>query len=610
MLGKSIVSLAVFVGLSVQLAGCAPGGGNGADGAGPVTEIPPVKAAPNIIAEGVVLPRQYAALSMLASGTVAEVLIREGDTVVAGAPLIRLENKSQRAAVSEAEAAVRAVEARLEELKGGARVQEIEAAEAQVDAAKARLGRLLEDPRSSDLAAAQASLDEARAALDDLLDGPSAEDLASAAARRANAAAALQQAQSAYDAVKWFDGVGQLPQSLELAQATNDYEAANAAYQALIDGPSAAEIAAERARVRKAEAELDRVRQSARASEIAEAEAEVRRTQADLDLLKAGTRPEQIAKAEADVVAAYATLRKAQAVLADSELRAPFDGTIAWLATRVGERADPGKPIVQLADLTSWVIETDDLTEIEVVDVRIGDPAVITFDAIPQLKLPGHVVWITPYGEEKAGDITYTVRVCPDEEDARLRWNMTAIVNIEPVEHPAESAIPACTDTPVSATPATSASPPATVPSVTEEMAAATLQPGSQRVPARTVEKPTGETLPSVTATAPLPIPAAATAVRTTAMSTTVPEPAAIPTVTATVTRTLRVEILAPGLNVREGPGITYPTVGYLNRGEQPDVIGRDESTGWFQILFPSGPDGKGWITDKTDYVQMVPAEP
>jgi len=401
MLGKSMVSLAVFVGLSVQLASCAPGGGNGADGAGAVTEIPPVKAAPNIIAEGVVLPRQYAALSMLASGTVAEVLIREGDTVVAGAPLIRLENKSQRAAVSEAEAAVRAVEARLEELKGGARTQEIEAAEAQVDAAKARLGRLLEDPRSSDLAAAQASLDEARAALDDLLDGPSAEDLASAAARRANAAAALQQAQSAYDAVKWFDGVGQLPQSLELAQATNDYEAANAAYQAIVDGPSTAEIAAERARVRKAEAELDRVRQSARASEIAEAE--VRRTQADLDLLKAGTRPEQIAKAEADVVAAYATLRKAQAVLADSELRAPFDGTIAWLATRVGARADPGKPIVQLADLTSWVIETDDLTEIEVVDVRIGDPVVITFDAIPQLKLPGHVVWITPYGEEKSG---------------------------------------------------------------------------------------------------------------------------------------------------------------------------------------------------------------
>ena len=148
---KSIVSAAMSVFVVLQITGCGLGGGGGDDGASSSTEVAPVKAAPSIIAEGVVLPRQYAALSMLASGTVAEVLVEEGDTVTAGAPLVRLENRSQRAAVSEAEAAVNAAEAQLAELKGGARVQEVEAAEAQVDGARARLASLLEDPRSSDL---------------------------------------------------------------------------------------------------------------------------------------------------------------------------------------------------------------------------------------------------------------------------------------------------------------------------------------------------------------------------------------------------------------------------------------------------------------------------
>ena len=39
---------------------------------------------------------------------------------------------------------------------------------------------------------------------------------------------------------------------------------------------------------------------------------------------------------------------------------------------------------------------------------------------------------IKEIGENKMGDITYTVIVIPDEQDDRLRWNMTATVVIEP----------------------------------------------------------------------------------------------------------------------------------------------------------------------------------
>jgi hypothetical protein len=40
-------------------------------------------------------------------------------------------------------------------------------------------------------------------------------------------------------------------------------------------------------------------------------------------------------------------------------------------------------------------------------------------------------VRITGYGESKQGDIVYKVTVSLDKYDERLRWNMTAKVNIE-----------------------------------------------------------------------------------------------------------------------------------------------------------------------------------
>ncbi|MBA3533913.1 MAG: efflux RND transporter periplasmic adaptor subunit, partial [Ardenticatenales bacterium] len=45
---------------------------------------------------------------------------------------------------------------------------------------------------------------------------------------------------------------------------------------------------------------------------------------------------------------------------------------------------------------------------------------------------PGTVTRIRTIGENKQGDITYTVIVTPDKQDERLRWNMTAIVDIAP----------------------------------------------------------------------------------------------------------------------------------------------------------------------------------
>ena len=75
-------------------------------------------------------------------------------------------------------------------------------------------------------------------------------------------------------------------------------------------------------------------------------------------------------------------------------------------------------------------IETTDLNERNIVLVREGSPVTVTFDAIPALELPGRVNRIQALGENRQGDITYTVTINLDHQDPRLRWNMTAVVAI------------------------------------------------------------------------------------------------------------------------------------------------------------------------------------
>ena len=61
---------------------------------------------------------------------------------------------------------------------------------------------------------------------------------------------------------------------------------------------------------------------------------------------------------------------QSQVDLTNTELKAPFSGIIAELKVKVGEQVASGQPVVQIADQSSWLLETDDLTEINVVDVQ------------------------------------------------------------------------------------------------------------------------------------------------------------------------------------------------------------------------------------------------
>ncbi len=119
----------------------------------------------------------------------------------------------------------------------------------------------------------------------------------------------------------------------------------------------------------------------------------------------------------------------ARAALANAELRSPFAGTITNLDLKLGEFAASGTPVVTVADFSSWVVKTTDLTEIDVVNIKEGQPVTLTLDAIPDVTLKGYVLSIGQNYSEKQGDVVYEVTVLLSDKHPAMRWGMTAEVN-------------------------------------------------------------------------------------------------------------------------------------------------------------------------------------
>ena len=120
-----------------------------------------------------------------------------------------------------------------------------------------------------------------------------------------------------------------------------------------------------------------------------------------------------------------------RAALANAEVRAPFSGTLTNLDLKVGEFAASGTPVLTVADLSSWVVKTTDLTEIDVVDLHEGDPVELTLDAIPNVTLKGNILTISNNFTEKQGDIVYKVTVLLTDKNPAMRWGMTAQVKFQ-----------------------------------------------------------------------------------------------------------------------------------------------------------------------------------
>ncbi|HLF28527.1 MAG TPA: HlyD family efflux transporter periplasmic adaptor subunit [Anaerolineae bacterium] len=362
----------------------------------PTPTLAPQTAESDVIvsAQGSLIPRHHADLAFRAGGRVAEVLVVEGQLVKQGDALIRLQDDELRAGLAQAQATLDLAQANLAQLQEGARPEEIAQAEAG-------------------LRTAAANLSAAIANRDQLTGGATDAQVAAAQANLAASQVDQKLAQDAYDQIDQAGVTGTLEEQARFRlNAAN--QAVAAAQKALDEALSGSTLS-----VRAAQAN------------VAAAVAQRDLAQAQLDQLQNGATESQLAAARAGVAQAEAAVLAAQAALEEAALRAPFEGTIAQVTVDAGQVLAPGTVVVSIADLEAWQVQTDDLSEVDIVNVQIGQPVKITVDAIPDATLNGAIASITARAETKRGDVTYTVKVDVQGDDPRAFWGMTAQVEIE-----------------------------------------------------------------------------------------------------------------------------------------------------------------------------------
>ncbi|MCJ7549251.1 MAG: HlyD family efflux transporter periplasmic adaptor subunit [Anaerolineae bacterium] len=376
----------------------------------PATSIVPVvmqEEQESIFAEAVVEPARSVTLVASVGGAVKEVPMVEGDLVTAGSLLLRLDSDDAEVVVARAEAVLAEVEAQLALARSGTRTEQIAVVEAQLDVADAAVAQ----------SAAQRDVATAGLAEADVLD---------AQAQLLQARLLHEQADSAHnDTMKCYDVAMPDGSELEICPTLGTIEEMSRSQLEAADAGAAA-----------AQAQLDMVQarvapkiDAARAG-VLTAVANRDAVEAQLDLALAGARSEAISVAEAGVAQATVALAQARELLAQSRIVAPFDATLTDLPVEVGDAPAQGAPVATLATLDRLQLRTTDLTELDAVNVVVGQPVLVTFDAVPGQSLQGIVTQIDPQGRSQFGEVIYDVLIELDVPPEWMRWGMTAQVEI------------------------------------------------------------------------------------------------------------------------------------------------------------------------------------
>jgi multidrug resistance efflux pump len=148
----------------------------------------------------------------------------------------------------------------------------------------------------------------------------------------------------------------------------------------------------------------------------------------------------------ANVTNAQAAVELARIDLDNTRIVAPRDGQLGQIGVRLGAYVNSGAQLMALVPATLWVVAN--MKETQMANVRVGQPASFTVDALDHLRLRGHVQRISPatgsefsllQADNATGNfvkiaqrIPVRITVDPDQPAAqRLRPGMSVVVSID-----------------------------------------------------------------------------------------------------------------------------------------------------------------------------------
>lgn len=324
-------------------------------------------------------------------GRVKAVLVKEGDKVDAGQPLVELEPADLPAQRLMAKAQLDQATATLDKLKNGARPEEIEQAKARAQTAAAALEETRVGARSEEIAGARARLVATQVAADKAkLDADRARRL--------------------------FD-----TQAISRAEL-DDAEAASKGAMAQRDALAQA---------------LDQLENGSRREDIAQAQARAVEAHASAKLVVLGSRVEDIQAAQAEVEAAQGRVDQMDVLLGELVIRAPRASHVESLDLRPGDILGPNATAGSLVEDDQLYVRIY-VPETQLGFVHAGQEVPISVDSFPGRTFRGVVEHVNQVGEysprnlqtadERANQV-FATRVGL-HQDGDLRAGMAAFVRV------------------------------------------------------------------------------------------------------------------------------------------------------------------------------------
>lgn len=123
-----------------------------------------------------------------------------------------------------------------------------------------------------------------------------------------------------------------------------------------------------------------------------------------------------------DIEAQELSIEAAQESYNDYFIYAPISGTLS-LSAKSTDTMSNGTTIGTI--ISDQKIVTIALNEVDAAKVKVGDKATLTFDAISNLTVAGHVSDVSVIGTVSSGVVTYDVTIALDTDDARIKPGMS-----------------------------------------------------------------------------------------------------------------------------------------------------------------------------------------
>lgn len=142
----------------------------------------------------------------------------------------------------------------------------------------------------------------------------------------------------------------------------------------------------------------------------------------------------QLTAAKSQLKADGLAVTEAQKQLDEAVIIAPFDGVVTDVYFEEGNTISAATTIINLIILTNMELAVE-VDEIDIVDVKVGQRALIEVDALPALQLEGNIISISTLPKFESGIVLYTVKIGFDAPpDSGLKIDMSAIADIIIVE--------------------------------------------------------------------------------------------------------------------------------------------------------------------------------